>query len=468
MRKPLAAVILFAMLVRGGALLLAPGALAGDPDGYLRLAENLVEHGVFGDGETPTAYRPPLYPLMLTGCAAAGDGCRACIGMLHVLLGAAAVGLVFVLGTWWGLGRRGATLAAVLVACDPILLYQSTQIMSETAAALLAVLGLVALTWTSRRSSSADAPSAARENSPLPLGEGSGVRAIMPATLAGGVLALGALCRPTLLSWLAACCVTLILLQHKNSNSRRLTASGTIAGTILRSLRPPAAFALGAAVVLAPWTIRNWVQFGRPLVATTHGGYTLLLANNTEFHEWLRSGEWGSVWAADDFNSRWKRRRPDDEVAADRLAYAEAWRTIRRRPGTFAHACLVRLGRFWSPLAHRLSADESPARRLARWAAAGWYVLEYMFAAYGAWLIFNRRRAPGTNAGAKYVWGLLLVGSLTAVHAVFWTDMRMRAAAMPVVALLAAAGAYRSFNGRRHGDPDSPPTPAWRDRDQSS
>ena len=38
----------------------------------------------------------------------------------------------------------------------------------------------------------------------------------------------------------------------------------------------------------------------------------------------------------------------------------------------------------------------------------------------------------------SWLWGLLLVACLTAVHAVFWTDMRMRAPVMPVVALAAA------------------------------
>ena len=45
-RKPLAAVLLLALLIRGGVLLLTPGALAADPDGYRRLAENLVARHV--------------------------------------------------------------------------------------------------------------------------------------------------------------------------------------------------------------------------------------------------------------------------------------------------------------------------------------------------------------------------------------------------------------------------------------
>ena len=40
-----------------------------------------------------------------------------------------------------------------------------------------------------------------------------------------------------------------------------------------------------------------------------------------------------------------------------------------------------------------------------------------------------------------WLWGLLLVLAVTAVHAFYWTNLRMRAPLMPVVALAAALGA---------------------------
>ena len=79
----------------------------------------------------------------------------------------------------------------------------------------------------------------------------------------------------------------------------------------------------------------------------------------------------------------WNQRKPSDELQADRLAYAEAWQTICREPSTFAYSCLVRLGRLWSPLPHQVTADETPLRRLSRYAVALWYVLEFLLAAVG-------------------------------------------------------------------------------------
>ncbi len=137
-------------------LWLTPDALQDDPDGYLRLATNLVDHRTFSSGySVPTAYRPPLYSLVLTGPVLVGAHDPAimiiAMMMLHVLLGVATVYLVFVLARCWGLGRTAAAVAAVLTACDPILLRSSTVVMTETLATLLATGGLLALTWTGRR-----------------------------------------------------------------------------------------------------------------------------------------------------------------------------------------------------------------------------------------------------------------------------------------------------------------------------
>ena len=115
LRGGICVVVLFlAILIRGGVLLLTPGALTTIRTATGDLAENLVAHGTFGVGDEPTAYRPPLYPMLLTGCVALGDSSRVAIGVLHVMLGVATVGLVLVLGRWWGLGNRGAALAALL------------------------------------------------------------------------------------------------------------------------------------------------------------------------------------------------------------------------------------------------------------------------------------------------------------------------------------------------------------------
>jgi 4-amino-4-deoxy-L-arabinose transferase-like glycosyltransferase len=411
-----AAVLLLALVIRGGFLLATPGAFEADTDGYRRLAENLVRHGTFGSDGVPTAYRPPLYPLMLAGCVALGDYDRAALGLLHVVLGVAMVFLVWRLGANAGLSSS-AVLAALLVALDPILLMQSAQVMTETLATFLTTAGLAALLWTARR------PTAPR------------------AALAGVMLGLGVLCRPTLLLWAILVAVVFAFyfrgMPGSQENSRRLTAAGRTAETF----RLPLAFVLGVLFVLSSWTIRNQLQFGRPIVTTTHGGYTMFLANNPEFYEWLGSGRWGSVWRAERFDAAWNERRLHDELESDRLAYREAWQTIRQAPGTFCYACLVRLGRFWSPLPHQVVADETAPHRLSRYLVALWYAAEFSLAAIGIWSW--RKRQERILSSSAVLFALLLLAALLAAHAVYWTDMRMRGPIMPLVALAAAVGAMK-------------------------
>src|SRR5487761_651937 len=129
-----AALLVVVCLIRGGGLWLRSEQLAGDPDGYRALADNLLSSGVFGHGQVPTAYRPPLYPLLLAGCLKLTTHSIFAVAALHGVLGVATAVLTVVLGRQCRLGGF-ASLAGLLVACDPILLHQSTLVMTETLAA---------------------------------------------------------------------------------------------------------------------------------------------------------------------------------------------------------------------------------------------------------------------------------------------------------------------------------------------
>jgi len=389
-----------------------------DPDGYRLLASNLVQVGTFGQGDRPTAYRPPLYPLVLGPCVACKAWSPWAIGLVHLVLGVATVGLTYCLGRRWGLGRW-SFVAAGLVACDPILLRQSTLVMTETLATLLAVVGLLALT------AAAEKPTAVR------------------GAAAGGALGLAVLCRPTFLIWTGL--AALLLPWFAVAWSQRLKVFG--------------ALAVAVALVLAPWGIRNYLQFGRPIVSTTHGGFTLLLGNNPGFYEYLRTGAWGTVWDAERFNANWSARAlkngPTAELANDRRAYHEAWQQIVDEPDMFLYACAVRVGRMWQLVPHRTHPAETAIGWTVRWGIGAWYLGELVLAVLGlAGMVRAGRSAKGVPPLAwkvewlrTWLWGLLLVLSFTAVHTVYWTNMRMRAPLMPVVALAASVAIGRFAQG---------------------
>ena len=402
-RRTLVLLIVATLAVRIGVLAAMPDTFVDDPDAYRAVALNMVEHGCFGYGEVPIATRPLLYPLVVAGCRVVDPALWYSLALVHVVLGVVTVVLTYQLAIHWGVGRW-SWLAGALVAIDPLLLLHTALVMTETLATFLAVASLFAVTRCSEH------PTARR------------------AALAGTLMALAVLCRPTFLVWI----VPVIVLMPFAANRWRVRA-GVFAAS-----------ALAAAIVLSPWTIRNAVHFGKATPATNHGGFTLLLANNPSFYEYLRSGQFGEVWDADQFNEDWIARShelaPGDEVAADHLAYADALAVIRSQPSTFAYACLVRVSRIWGLVPHRTSPNEGVLRRTARWAIGAFYMAEFLLAVVGL-VALARSRVPRDLLLRGWLWGLLLAASFTAIHTFYWTNIRMRAPLIPVVCVAAALGA---------------------------
>ena len=84
------AIILVAMLVRGFVCFRDVQQYAADPDAYRTIAETLTNTGVFGvtsASGTPsaTAYRPPLYPYVLSLLVLDGELSLYAIAALHTI-----------------------------------------------------------------------------------------------------------------------------------------------------------------------------------------------------------------------------------------------------------------------------------------------------------------------------------------------------------------------------------------------
>ena len=395
--------------------------LDADPDAYRLISETLAGTGVYGIGDgagaaKPTAFRPPLYPYFLSWMVKDGQLSGSAVALLHATLGVLTVVLTFVTAQKIFFGSRKnalAGVAALLVAIDPILLQQSTLVMTETFATMIA--SVIVWWWVARCTESSSTSS----------------------VIALGILmALAYLCRPTFLVWSGLMAIVLLFTSAK-SWSGRFARTGAFATLI-------------AAAVLG-WTIRNHRTLGHPVWATTHGGYTLLLANNPSFYEYLRSGKFGTPWNADEFvvaythrydgnpntEEFWKRdwKNPADtipiesEVADDRRCYEAARSTINREPGMFAWSCLVRLARLWSPFPHR-AAERSSASVYG----VGIYYLLFMVALVaGLWRLHRQSKL------ALWWPAITIVIALSGVHAIYWSNLRMRAPSIPVLAIVAAA-----------------------------
>jgi 4-amino-4-deoxy-L-arabinose transferase-like glycosyltransferase len=236
----------------------------------------------------------------------------------------------------------------------------------------------------------------------------------------GTLLGLAALCRPTIWPFVAAVSAWMIV-DSQRSQSPRLRF-----GLVL--------IWLGVAFATAPWAIRNAVVMGKPIVTTTHGGYTLLLANNPVFYKVARQ-PWGAVWDGESLE-RWQRDMLDraaddlgphpDEIALDRWQSAQARQNIRRDPSGFLAATAYRVRSFWS-----LVPRGDSTKTAMGIASGGWYAALFAGAVWGCWSQFRR--------DVRWLAVLiLLIASIQAVHLVYWTDTRMRAPLHPVFALFCA------------------------------
>ena len=400
------ALIVFATLVRAVVLWFGSTEMNADPDSYVRLAVTWAKTGTFGfegaGGVSPTAFRPPLYPWLLSWLVRNGDVSRSAVAILHVVLGCSTVALTYLIGC--RLKLRLAWLAGLAVALDPILLRQSQLVMTETFATFLAVLAwwLWLVVWPSSLATECDAK------------RRSGVQWLALIGL-GLVFGVSVLARPTAAPWVFLCAFVALFVGC-SCWKRRVNDCVLIC--------------LCVVVCVAPWTLRNWSAFGKPIWATTHGGYTLLLANNPPlYRHFVKSGP-SRAWAAEEFQDAWAAwltlEDPSlGEVATDQLAYKAARSTIFHQPRMFVISCLYRVGWLWALWPHDGSFGASEVLILA------WYATLFCLA-YGSLLQLWRTR---TYRG--WLVGLTLAFSLTAIHSIYWSNMRMRAPAMPCVILLA-------------------------------
>lgn len=409
----LAALLLTATVLRLGVVCWNPAALAEDRDLYWGLAKELAAGRGFvhPDLGHATAYRPPLYPLVLAGIVKAG-GEIGCLAVVQTGLGVATVWLTWWLGQLLNLTRRASFVAAGLVAVNPLLLRSTGLAMTETLCTFLVTL-MLCLAAALHRQPSLEQPSWGWKRFGL-----------------GMVVGLTALCRPTIWAFVI------------------LAAPVAMVGKPRLSWRAWLMMLCGTALVVSPWAIRNWSVFGRPIVTTTHGGYTLWLGNNeVAFREDVSSPP-GVLWDSRPWQKAIRDEMqnaglaPSDEVARDRWQSERAWTWIRQHPREFTSACWLRLRRFWN--INPAGADADAVPQVMRWGIRLFFSVELIAAAVG----LARLRRDGWSVW----WPLtLLIASFSLTHLLYWSNLRMRAPIEPALALFAAKGLLPAARRRTKG-----------------
>ncbi len=394
-----------------------PGATPhSDPATYDAVAWNLARGAGFSldaaAGPYPTAFVPPLVPwvtsllyrvvghdyfaAILLQCAAGAlvpPALAALAGALH----------------GGGIARASGWLAAV----HPLLVFFSGHLLTETmftVALLLALLLSVEWVRTPR-----------------------GGRALG----AGIAWGLATLTRPTAL--LLPALVALWAWRPLG-----LTVGGPARARHLALL------ALGLAVVVAPWTLRNAVALGAFVPVTTGAGGALMVANNPD--TWddpaARGGADGASYQAAIAGEF----RGLGEVETDARARARAWAFMRGRMGDWPAVAAAKLARFW-----RLGAEgggtgawqrpDSPLAPLQR--------LDPMLLWSLATLPFALAGVARTLRDARrwfLALPLLVLGYFSLIAVVFFGSLRMRVPVEPLVVLFVALGLDRARRAlRRRG-----------------
>jgi len=366
------------------------------------------------DGSHPTAFRPVLYPLMLAVPLKLGMAAPTAIMLWNLVSGLVLVLATIGLAQACGLRRNACLVAGLLAAADPLLIRYTTEPMTENICAALLTLSLLSLVHF-----------AAAINS------GSKSNALKMGGAAGLLLGLSALCRPVAL--VSCVLLTLVLLFVALQNTQR---RGTTRTSVWRRIAWAFLPAVVAAMTVSPWIIRNAMEFQALVPATTHGGYTLLLGNNSEFYGRVVSGQ-QRVWDGESLN-RWQQGLEQqlteagidraDERAVDQWMYQHTIAEIRSQPDMAVRAVLLRWKRFW---AITPTASGTALPPFAIFAIGTWY------ACIGIGLLASLLRLR-RNTSIPLLW--VSVVSFLMVHSFYWTNTRMRAPLTGVLIVLAVIG----------------------------
>lgn len=397
-----------ALLVRALYAWLTYGANAApssDATTYDTIAWNLA-HGVGfqldgGGGHYPTAFVPPVVP-WLTSLLYRVAGHRFFAAILLQCAIGACVPLLLASFASATFGGNVGRLAGWLAAFDPLLVFFSGYLLTETTftAALLIAL----------------AASAEWVKTPRP-GRAFG---------AGLLWGLAALTRPTALP------LPLLI-----AGWAWVPLGLTLAGR--DRVRQVALLFLGLAVVVAPWTMRNAVALRAFVPITTGGGRALLDANNARvWDDPVQRGGATSVYHLEPWASELRGlSEPQADARAGQLAREFLLGRVAQWPAMAVH----KLARFW-----RLTAEGG---RTGAWQSAGtpiqrlrsvvdplllWSLFLLPLALWGVVRVLQGQRRLFQSLG------LFVIGAFSLGAVVYWGALRMRVPIEPLVVLYAAAG----------------------------
>jgi len=195
---------------------------------------------------------------------------------------------------------------------------------------------------------------------------------------------------------------------------------------------------IAAALVIAPWTLRNHRELGAWVTVSTNGGITLLTGNNDSARGGYTPDD-PLVHSIDALKDR-------DEVAYDAQARALGTGWIMTHPARFAALAPLKVWHLWGPDGEGQWAYETGSWAFAaaphaflavRAANQVWYWLLLIAFAVAPWRMVVTRRAAGERVIDWWLIGYVVALFPTGIAVVFSGQSRFHYPAMPFVCLIA-------------------------------
>jgi 4-amino-4-deoxy-L-arabinose transferase-like glycosyltransferase len=372
-----------------------PARLRGDEPGYEGLAYWLLKGHFF---EWPG--RTPVYPFFVAGCYAIFGRSPASVVYVQAFLGATIIPLTFILARRFT-GAQSSLVAAGLIALHPSLIFHVRLLQTEilyTPLILLTVLGLL--------------------------------RALeqpqwQKFSLAGALLAITNLCRPTAMLFPL---IVPLLMPRQWSLKRKIACFVAYLGAII--------------IITTPWTYHNYRTHKTFLIYSV--STALLWQGSPEFYhlayEQLPKRHIVQIWE-EELNPARNGGHNAFTIEGDRYFTKRAIASILREPAVYLWYCLQKAVFFWfgNPISdwpyHALFKVKamrtffSPQRIVGILASRNLPV----FAALGMIVLRHRWR--------EFLPLLAVCGYFTLIHALTFTEVRHSEPLHPILAIVIATAA---------------------------
>ena len=383
-------IIVLGVLMRIGWVLVFPPVQLSDASSYLRAAKDLLEKGIYffpGEGFMLRSYRPPGYPFFLAAfimfvgqhwwTPAFTNIC------FYILLSVAVGHLSKQLA-----GEKAALLANLLIAFWPSGIAITGLAFTEPLSMLLLMAGLCSFAM-------------------------SGHNGWHASVLAGVLTGLAALVRPTFLGLPLAW----VTCRAMDKEQRWFKLQHTALAVLVMAL------------LILPWTVRNYMVLGAFIPISTNGGEMFYDANNP-----LATG--GYI----ERGERYLQAYAYDEVLFNKLGYAWGIEWIKENPLGFLRLAVRKqaillgtdeTGVYW---ALKRGYNEGGLLYEVFWLISNtWWLGVWFLAVLGA--IRERDFFGGTSIGG-FLLSLILI--FVAIHSVYQSQARFH---MPFVGVLAVVSA---------------------------